>query len=188
MLLIPFVQWKNDGTKFHNYVVRMYLTWQAGVDLGNLNAGLRKELADISFLIPLPDVSLKVAKDGTEMFHAQANGQSGWMNESTASTALTNFNEMKAIFQMPILGKYPYDVPISVMTPHDGYVCSYFVWDFSDPTTQIRSVKSTFQFVANFVSGMDQWVALGSLANEPNGAFGVDQLKWLVTFSQPCKF
>lgn len=181
MLLVPFVLKKNGGTKFHNYVVRMYLTWQDGVDLGNLNAGLRKEFADINFITPLPDVSLKVVEPpatGTEMFHAQASGQSAWMNESAATTALTNFNAMKTIFQMPILGTYPYG----------GYVCSHFVWDFSDPATQIRRSKSSFQVLKDLVPYMNQWVALGPVSNDTNGAFGVDQLKWLVTYSLPCNF
>ena len=183
ILLIPFVQ-KVGGQKWHDYVVRMYLDWQMGVDGGNLLYGYRKELGTLvqsASLTQPPEFIYKVTQGNAPRLTAQVTGQSAWMSDAAAKTALANYEDMKTIFGMPILGTWP--ASYATASP---YVCSYFVFQWD--AVSVRSASTSFQFESNFVPNMDPWVAAGTLYNLKNGDFGVTGLSWQLTSPKTCDF
>jgi hypothetical protein len=183
ILVIPFVQ-KVGSQKWHNYVVRMYLDWQMGVDGGNLLYGYRKEMADLARTPQLnqpPEFIFDISQAKTARFTAQVTGVSAWMDDQSAKTALTNYEAMKVIFDMPILGTWP--ASYGMASP---YVCSYFVWTWQGAT--VRSASTRLQFLSEFVPNMTQWVAAGPISNLPNGDWGVQGLTWQLTSPKTCAF
>ncbi len=179
MLLIPFVQKKGGSDKWHNYVVRMYLDWQWGVDAGNVNYGYRKEFANFEwqdFATPPPVYAVKVTQTATK-FTADVRAKSAWMSDAAAMENLANFAALKTIFRMPVLGTWP---------PSMGgtYLCTYFEWDFAD--SQVRRSDATYQFVSEFVAGMP-WVGQ-PLSNVDEGGFGIDRVRWRLTTATLCSF
>jgi hypothetical protein len=183
MLLIPFVR-KVGETKWHTWVVRMYLDWQVGVDGGNLLYGYRKDLAVLARDTPHPappDFVFKVSQLGVARFNAPVTFGGPLLDNATADTSLPNYRAMKAIFEMPILGAWP---------PPTGYpstyICSYFVFDWS--AAFARKSSSRFQFVSEFAPNMSQWVSRGAISNLTDGEFGVTGLVWELTMPFTCEF
>lgn len=185
ILVIPFVQ-KVGGEKWHNFVVRMYLDWQVGVDAGNLFYGYRKELADLVRSTPLPhppEFILDISQGGVARFTAQITGISAWMDDYAANAGLTNYEAMKVIFDMPILGTWPASYGWA-----SSYVCSYFVWRWEAATVRVRSASTQLQFRSNFVPNMTQWVSAGAISSLSNGDWGVQGLTWQLTTPKTCAF
>jgi len=192
ILLIPFVVQKTGGQNYwQNYAVRMYLDWDGGVYGGNFLYGYRKEKAVLVRTVPSPtppDINEQVSQVDrvsgavTSRFVADVTSQSVWMDDATAENSLANYDAMKLIFTMPILG--------TLVAPNDpsttAYICSYFLWDFT--SANVRRETTTFQFVTNFVPNMDHWVALGQLTNTKDGGFGAYQFTWQLTYPTPCVF
>ena len=185
ILLIPFVQKVGGQKKWHNYVVRMYLDWQMGVDGGNLIYGYRKELGVLVRGTPAtqpPEFTFDVSQPNAARLHAEVTGLSAWMDDSAAQTALPNYQAMKMIFDMPVLGTWP--PSYGTASP---YVCSYFIWKWDAPA-QVRSASTQLRFMSEFVPNMTQWVGQGTMSSLADGDWGVDGLNWQLTTPKACSF
>lgn len=182
ILIIPFVQ-KVGGQKWHNYVVRMYLDWQLGVDGGNFMYGYMKELGVLTkefSLAPPPEFVFKVSRGNADKFRGEVTGVSALMKDSVAQTSLTNYQAMKTIFTMPILGT------MTTSAATTSYVCSYFLWNWD--MADVRKASTRLQFLSDFVPNMSPWVAQGPINNLANGDFGVTGLVWELTAPKACVF
>jgi len=175
MLLIPFVT-SATGTKWHNYVVRMYLDSADAVTVGNQWWGYQKEMAALT--IPAATGTISVSQGCDRKFEAT----------TTAASGLANYSELQKILSMPILATLN---PTS--NPVDS--CSYFVFDWTAAQAQPENVKMSFEktFLSPAVSnppstGMDPWVTRGQLANSPGWAFGIQNVHWQITYAFQCRF
>ncbi len=178
ILIIPFVQ-KQGHQEWHNFVVRMYLDWEDGVTGGNWFFGYRKQLAAFAETVGAT-TKLDVLRAAVEYFTADVASSGAWLDDATASGSLPNYDAMKQIFDMPMLG---------TKTAPNGdvyFVCSYFLYDFAD--TKIRASKVDHAYLQNFVSGMSSWVTAGALSGLSEGTYAVDDLGWELTSAQACKF
>lgn len=124
VLLIPFVQKDGGSSKWHNYIVRMYLNWQLGVDVGIAYYGYQKRLATfgtealppLTSTSPTPPGSVQMsacsptsatsgcsASSNGKQFTARMLGVGAW-GPSSSLDSLDSYQAMKSILSMPVLG------------------------------------------------------------------------------------
>ena len=120
-----------------------------------------------------------IAQANTTKFRAEVTGAGMWMDDSAASTGLKNYEAMKTILRMPIVGTQ------AISASKTSYVCSYFPFDWAG---KVRKTSTRVQFVSEFVPNMSQWVAQGAIGNLADGAFGVTGLLWHLTLPATCTF
>jgi hypothetical protein len=174
ILLVPFVVRKRGGTLWHNYVVRMYLDHTTAIWIGNEYYAYNKTWGIFDW-----DQSPRVfasTRDGTRKFEAKLEIPDGfaWEPSKDAEASLPNYKEIKAILSMPMLGATSNTA--SSATSSGQPLCSYFELDYT--WAQVVPITSTHKFVSEFVPGMKDWVALGSLSSVENGAVRVRSLEW----------
>jgi len=173
MLLIPFVH-STAGTKWHTYVVRMYLDDVTAIAIGNLFFGYAK----------LPGTAWESGTQVTEFFsgdpyfHANIQPIGPWETSAQAEMTFPNYKAIQTILDMPIVGR----------TSSGVLVCSYFELHYENAT--VAPVESRHEFLQPFRSGMDTWVALGTLQSVPDGAIAIRNLNWRIRQPPPppCRF
>ncbi len=129
-VLIPFVQ-NLDGTRWHNYVARMYLDDLGAIYVGNLFYAYAKEWgkSDES------GTAFTECHDAQEYFGAAMQESGGWLPSAQAETALLNYQAIETIFEMPMVGWNDY-----------SFTCSYF--DFNYDKALVQTLKSQHTFGA----------------------------------------
>lgn len=168
MLLVPFVQ-SASGTKWHNYVVRMYLDDLTAIAIGNLFFAYAKEWG----IAQESGTEVTESSAGTPYFHADIQTTGPWTTSAQAETALPNYKAIQTILDMPVVGR----------TPSGKLICSYFELSYDNVT--VAAVQSRHEFLQPFRPGMGGWVALGTLVSVPNGAIAIRDLNWRIRQPPP---
>jgi hypothetical protein len=175
ILLVPFVQ-RAGHSRWHNYVVRIYLEDFWAMLLGNQHYGLQKLLATFSET----DADFGVIRDSVAVFASESAPSAAWQDDAAAATTLANYQQMKQILSMPILGTL-------TMVLGKPYVCSYFEWDFTG--ARVRPISTKSQFLQAFTTGMSSWVNLGILQSVPDGAWQLEKFRWRMAYPPfACEF
>lgn len=176
ILLVPFVQ-KTGKSRWHNYVVKMYLNDFVATVLGNQFYGYQKQMAAFDAI----GNDFNVYLQGIQMFESEAAPVDPWTPYATALPTFNNLSDALEIVSMPILGTL-------VLVPTKPYTCSYFEWDMT--AAEIRKMSSSHDYNKPFVAPqMDPWVALGTLTSVSDGAFEVRKVQWRLAFpAKACSF
>ena len=178
MLLVPFVLEKT-GTRWHTFVVRMYLDDATAIWIGNTFFGYAKEPGtsqESGSELTGIEVTERDA-GGTAKFHAVTEA-TGPARPDAQATTIPNYGAIKTILAMPVVGKH------AVL----GLVCSYFELNFA--TATVAPVSSLHEFLSPFVPPMAGWSSLGTLSSVPDGAVGVQNVDWRIEQppAPPCQF
>ena len=165
-MMIPFVRHR-QGRYLHIYVPRMYASYLPAVWTGNLNFGFGKEPATFAGDGRL----LRVARpDGTELLTFDVRSGGPWHPASGCD--LENFDAMRAVFELPVLGRR-----------EDGsLVSSYFGWDFVEASTRPGQAFVTIH--APLVPDL----APQRCPDVPAGSFEVRGLLWQLSWPTACRF
>jgi len=166
ILLIPFVV-HDGGSLWHSYAVHMYLDHEFAVEIGRFFA-YRKTVGFVHLQRDV--VSVRVETDGHQTFSGQHDdideGFSGDLAQANAGMA--NFQDMRAILGMPVLG----------VDPDTGdRLCSYFDLDFSKAT--IAAIDATFSYTTFFDPNN---LAPGKRTNVADGAMRIQDVNWHLDF------
>lgn len=174
ILLVPFVV-HDTGTLWHNLVVRMYLNDLAAVQGGNLVYGYRKEFAVMGRTVQTDRVSYQVDTliPSATRFVAEVKVPGAYSPWGAPDPPLPRLGDIQRMFEMPLLGR-------------DGsgsFICSYWEWEFS--SAEVAAASTEHRFVSEFAAGMADWVAAGTLANDPDGAIAVRKVRWRMAWELP---
>ncbi len=82
-------------------------------------------------------------------------------------STLPNYEDAIEIMSMPLLG---------TLVETGQYVCSYWEWSLTAATAASSDVE--LKFVQPFRMGMGAWVAQGTVASVPSGAFALQGVAW----------
>lgn len=182
IILIPFVV-RQGGTKWHNYVVRMYLDNNAAVLAGNMYYGYFKEMAafvETSSSATLADLDVTRSASSVFKWTVDLSASGSFTPSETASTTLANYQHALDIMRMPLLGTIDL-----VFT--DAYVCSFWDWDVTN--LEARPIEVTSQFVQPPRSGTSSWVSQGAIVSSGTFAFQLRGLVWRLAYpALPCLF
>ena len=174
ILMVPFVR-HNSGSKWHSFVVRMYLNDTWAIKLGNEFYGYAKQRGSFARKdIELAPSEFKTFKNGNLYFEADLVSTGPWRSSDNAEATLPNYRAMQTIISMPLLGQFH---PIRQGA---AKVCSYWRWDYS--TAFVRPMKSRHRFVRPFVKEMDSWVRRDPISSVGNGAIALRSLDWRLKF------
>lgn len=165
--LVPFVQ-RVGSSRWHNFIVRMYLDDFAALKIGNLHYGYAKQLATFGET----PARFSTARRGVAMHTAESTALGGWHGDQDAGTHIPNYPALKQIFDMPVLGRLDYGTR--------RFVCSYFAWQYDATTVRPIDVRHTIR--APFVNAMARWMRLGELRSVSGGAVEVRDIDWRVAF------
>lgn len=135
-IVVPFVHHRG-GRHLYSYVPRMYSSYFPAVWHGNAHYGFSKEMARMRWQ---GTVFLATREDGSLLLHAAAEPMGDW--SPGARCAAPNFDAMRAIMALPVLGR----------RDDRNYVCSYFGWDFRDAL--VRPSDSCVSIDAPFLAGL----------------------------------
>jgi hypothetical protein len=180
ILLIPFVVCP-PGTRWHSFVVRMYLNDVGAIAIGNSVYAYAKEFAAVPQNHVGPDLTTNVLPllehDVFESHPVQQTGQ--W---SSPPGTIPNWKDFQTLFEMPLVG-VDVNPSTSAVT---RTVCSYWEWDYTD--AEIAPATSQHRFLKQFRSGMGSWVGV-ALSNAPDGAMKIRGLRWRLAEPPPaCQF
>jgi hypothetical protein len=176
ILIVPYTV-KPPGTKWHNHVVRMYLDNIDAIIIGNAIFAYAKEKATFD----ASGDTMSVMRNGRTVFESCVEAIGPAVSVAPGQTPPPGFADLQQVFEMPIVGWF-----FAPPTPAHGdlrFSCSYFEWDFSNATA--APAASRFTFVREFKPGMQGWVALGQLANAPEGAFEIRGMRWRLSLELP---
>jgi hypothetical protein len=180
ILLVPFVV-RAPGTKWHSFVVRMYLDSIGAVAGGNVVYAYAKLLAEILESGPPADLTTQVMLFKAPVFEDNVKLTGPWHSSGNAQATLAGWSDLQEIFKMPLVGA---DVYLGSVV---RTVCSYWEWDYSN--TDVAPATSRCQFLQSLRDGMAGWVPLGWLYSVPDGAFAIRGLRWrLAEPPPPCAF
>ena len=178
ILIVPFVV-RDAGTKWHNYVPRMYLNDQLAVDGGNEFYGYAKELARLDRTQDAGVAHHKVYHPdlATTWFLDDIDVPAQWSAMPGAAATLARWDDIRSILEMPILGLRPADV----LQPSDiartaVLICSY--WDLSFANASLAATVSRHRVVTKFRAGMEDWEAMGTLTSARDGAISLRNVRW----------
>lgn len=175
ILLIPFVQQGSSGTRWHNYVVHIYLDDFWAMWVGNQYYGLHKEQAVLTDNPPDYDVY----RETDHVFHATFTALGALTSNSMAAT-LPNFQAAKEILSMPVLGTI-------TSFPGNPYVCCYFEMDYS--SGDVQPISSQVEFLEEFEPGMSAWKTANAIPSVADGAFEIRNVRWRMAFPPlSCQF
>jgi hypothetical protein len=179
ILLIPFVV-RDTGTRWHNYVARMYLDNAQAIVIGDIFYAYAKEPA----LFVRTGTQTSVVQVG-EVFEMNVQDAGPATDLGAAGvTPPSGLSQIQEVFKMPIVGHfdgwgYPYSRP-----PSYPFSCSYFEFEFSQAT--VTPATAVFQFIQEFKPGMSGWVSLGEITNSnPGGAFKISGMRWRLASEWP---
>ena len=165
-LAVPFVKHRH-GCYLHTYVPRMYSGYFPAVWHGNAYFGLAKEMARMWWQGP---VFLMTNDSGALLLHATVETAAAWC--PGAGCDLANFQEMRAIFTLPVLGRKA-----------DGsFVTSYFGWDFG--AAEVRAADAYICVDAPFAAGLSPHDSY----DVPSGTFEVRGMLWQLSWPTSCRF
>lgn len=175
ILIVPFTV-QPPGTKWHNFVVRMYLDNPEAIIIGDAIYAYAK----------LPGTFSTQGTTSTVQFNAGTVFQCDVTPGAAASVAPgatlpPGFAEIQKIFEMPMLGYFGVNPP--AFLPGWRFSCSYFEWDYSNAFA--APADTTFTFVQGFTPNMSGWVSLGQLSNARSGAFSIMGLRWRLSLQLP---
>ena len=165
-MAIPFVKHRH-GQYLHVYIPRMYAGYFPAVWHGNVHFGLGKQMATLQWQPPL---FLVTTERGAPLFHAAVEPTGSWC--PGADGALTNFEDVRQIFMLPIVGR----------RANGSYVCSYFGWDFE--TAVVRAADSWVSIDAPFIDGL----APRQHYDVRHGTFEVRGMRWRLSWPTSCRF
>ena len=133
ILLVPYVV-RDSGSGLYNFAARMFLTDPTAVIGGNEIFGYAKVLAQLNRAEASTRTNYQVATlDGsTTWFFDQIDLTS---QSAPASTPLPRWQDLREIFQIPILGVRPADGVLPAQ-----FICSYWEWDFDH--AELATAKS----------------------------------------------
>jgi hypothetical protein len=177
ILLIPYTV-STSGTKWHNYAVRMYLDNPNAVVVGDAIYAYAKQLA---FFVIQSTKTKVLLQFGAPVFECDVVPTGPSVSGAPGSPLPAGFGEIQEIFRMPLVGYFEITPP--VQPPDFPFSCSYFEWDYTH--AQVTPASSLFSFTKEFKPGMQGWVALGQLANTPDGAFRLSGLRWRLSAELP---
>jgi hypothetical protein len=165
-LAIPFVR-HNDEGRLHTYIPRMYSNHLPATWTGNTFYGFGKEVAKMWWQGP---VFMLTREDDALLLHAAIESRCDWL--SGPRCTLPNFEAMRAVFALPIVGRKA-----------DGvYVCSYFDWDFNGAC--VRAADSCVTIDAPILEGLTPRRCYGVRA----GTFQVERMLWRLSWPSSCHF
>ena len=160
----------------------MYLNDLLAITSGNFYYGYRKLWG--SFLrvdVDLAPSEFEASHLSMLKFVADITAQGSWLSSVDAESNLPNFNQIREIFTMPLIGRNPGSAPLL------PYICSYFQWDFA--SAFVRPIKSRHQFMHPFTAATSPWVSLGELSSVKNGALAIRGMEFRISFPAfPCQF
>jgi hypothetical protein len=165
-MAIPFVKHRR-GRYLHTYIPRMYSSYFPATWQGNSYYGLAKEMATMWWQGP---VFLVTANDEALLLHAAVEAMGSWSPGRTCE--LPNFQAMRAIFALPIVGR----------KSDETYVCSYFGWDFSG--SAVRSADACISIDASLIDGL----VPRRCHDVSSGTFEVRGMVWKLSWPSPCRF
>lgn len=170
ILFVPFVV-RGADTRWHNYVVRMYLNHWIPV-FGGEAFGYAKVLARL-------DRSQAGAGAATHHTGSTEDLATTWFEadidpptpnpappSNTAVPPLPRWNDVRRILEMPFLG----------IRPDTLEACSYWEMDFANATVERTAVRH--RVVTSFRQGMEAWPNFGTLHSADNGAFSMSNVRW----------
>lgn len=173
ILLIPFVV-SNSGTRWHSYVVRMYLD-----DFSAVAGGSAYGYAKVwSRLIKTETAGrmthvVKERWSPTVFFESEVDS---FPSSGPQTPALPpRWADMRTIIDMPILGSIG-----------PAFVCSYWEWDLTNGS--VTSASSKHQVVTKFRDGMEDWATMGPVANAIDGAVAMRSVRWRLGHPVGCQF
>ncbi len=181
ILLVPFVL-HGSGTKWHTFVVRMYLDDFGAIGIGNTVYAYAKDVADLTENGTRDHLTTQVAPflRGT-YFGSDVMVTGPWRSSDDAQASIPRWRDLQAIFKMPLVG---IDVVNGTVVRR---VCSYWEWDYTQ--AQIAPAISRHRFYQSFREGMDDWVTLGPLTSALDGAVVLRRLRWRLALPPPpCRF
>jgi acetoacetate decarboxylase len=182
ILLVPFVL-RGNGTKFHSFVVRMYLDDLAAIAIGNTVFAYNKELGALAESGPSDNLTMQVWLLLVKFFQGNVQLTGQWIASNAAGTAVPRWSDLQRIFDMPILGVDTLVGTTAVVRE----VCSYWEWDYTN--AEVCAATSQHRFFHPFRYGMDGWVNLGSLSSAADGAVAIRGLRWRLARQPPlCSF
>jgi hypothetical protein len=180
ILLIPFVV-RASGTKWHSFVVRMYLDDAAAVGLGNAVYAYAKLLAALTESGPPENLTMQVLLLSEPFFRGTVKLAGPWRTSGNAGATLPRWSDLQEIFRMPLVGA---DVVLGTVV---RVVCSYWEWDYT--AVEVAPASSQHQFLRPFREGTQDWPLLGLLSSASGGAFAIRGLRWrLAEQPPPCRF
>ncbi len=172
-LLIPFVV-RGSGTKWHSFVVGMYLDNVGAVEIGNTVFAYSKLLALLRESGRPEDLTTRVSLL-RKAFECNVQLTDSWRTADNARTSLDRWCAIQQIFEMPLVG---------VM---EQTVCSYWEWDYT--AVEVAPTTAQHQFFQPLRQGMSGWVGLGQLSGALDGTFAIRGLRWRLAQRPPaCKF
>jgi hypothetical protein len=182
ILIIPFVQ-KTNHTRWHNYVVRMYLDDIGAEILGNLFYGYQKKRANFKEIDSNASAIFEVIREELNIFKATVTvPPEQALSHRAAVRDLPNYQDAMEIFKMPVLGKL-------TLYPTKPYVCSYFVWGLR--SADVKPIDSQNEFLQPFTQSVNEWVDWlnRNISSVEEGAFEIRNLKWRLRFPpRQCRF
>ena len=169
VLLVPYVV-RDSGSGLYNFAARMFLTDPTAVIGGNEIFGYAKVLAQLNRAEASTRTNYQVATlDGsTTWVFDQIDLTGPW---APASTPLPRWQDLREIFQLPILGLRPADGVLPAQ-----FICSYWEWNFDQ--AELAAARSNHRFVTKFLDGTEEWVSAGQLQSAPDGAVAIRRLRW----------
>ena len=139
--------------------------------LGNWPYGYFKQLAAFEEMQTGPTHDLDVVRELAQMFEWQATGSLASLPHAAAMSTLPNYEDAIEIMSMPLLG---------TLVETGQYVCSYWEWSLTAATAASSDVE--LKFVQPFRMGMGAWVAQGTVASVPSGAFALQGVAWKLRY------
>lgn len=180
ILLVPFVV-RGSGTKWHSFVVRMYLDSTAPVIIGDAIFAYAKLLALFTERGPADDLTTRTLLLLQPVFQGNIRVDGTWRSSDNAHTTLAQWSDLQEIFAMPLVGA---EVVLGSII---RAVCSYWEWDYAG--AEVAPATSRHAFFQPLRDGMEGWPLLGPLSSAANGAFAIRGLRWRLAKRPPtCAF
>lgn len=171
ILLVPFVV-SPPGTRWHSFVVRMYLNDVGAIVIGNSVYAYAKEFATVPQSRSGEDLTTNIRPllQG-DVFMSDPLSETGpWSSASSPPASIPNWDDFQRLFAMPLVGVGP--DPITGVT---RTVCSYWEWDYAN--AEIAPATSTHTFLKQFRSNMSTWI--NQVFSSPlDGAIKIRRLRW----------
>jgi hypothetical protein len=176
ILLVPFVV-SGSSTKWHTFVVGMYLDHPAAVVIGNTVFAYSKVPAALEESGPDHDLTMRVSflEVPLPLFKCRVELAGAWRTSENARTSLHHWGDIQQLFEMPLVG-------VMAQT-----ICSYWEWDYS--AVEVAPTTAKHRFFEPLRPGMYDWIALGKLSGAPGGTFAIRGLRWrLAKYPPACRF
>ena len=163
---VPFVQHGYDP-RLHTFIARMYSSYFPAVWNGNAHYGFAKQVAR---MWREGAAFVAVDEDRRPLLHIEAEPAGDWT--PGGGCPLANFEAMRAIFTLPVLGR----------RADGGYICSRFDWVFGDALVRPAVVRISID------ASLGRGLTPRRCAAVPEGAFDLRGMLWRLSWPAPCQF